>query len=123
MKTEVGSFSAASSTVVVLLNDSSINVKGVYFQISPISTTGESSTGFSDGTTSRAKSLLIVSTHRESRRSTVNAITHYKWENSSTTLKIAGKPSATGFNTTGEFEMTFSTYDPSISIDFMVIGD
>lgn len=123
MKVEVGSFSPASSTVVLLLDDSTINVRGIHFQISPTSTTGEASTGFSDGTRHRAKSLLVISTSRTSKRSTTNAITHYKWVSGAATLKIAGKPTETGFSTPGEVEMTFSTYDPSISIDFMVIGD
>lgn len=123
MKIETGSFTPSGSTVVLLLNDGSLNVKGIQFQISPTSSVGEASTGFSDGVRHRAKSLLVTSTKRESKRNISNAITHYKDVSGTTTLKIAGKPSASGFSTPGEVELTFSTYDPSISIDFMVIGD
>lgn len=121
MRVETGSFSPTGTTTVILLDDSTINIKGVYFQISPTGTTGEASTGFSDGTRHRAKSLLVTSTKRESKRSTTQAITHYKDVSGVTTLKIAGKP--TDISIPGELEMTFATFDPSIAIDFMVIGD
>lgn len=121
MKVETGSFTPTGTTTVILLDDSTINIKGVYFQISPTSSIGEASTGFSDGVRHRSKSLLVTSTKRESKRSTTNAITHYKDVSGATTLKIAGKP--TDLSVAGEIEMTFTTYDPSISIDFMVIGD
>jgi hypothetical protein len=121
MKVETGSFTPTGTTSVILLDDDTLVVKGIWLQISPTSSTGEASTGFSDGTRHRAKSLLVTSTKRESKRSTTQAITHYKDVSGTTTLKIAGKP--TDLSVPGEFEMTFSTYDPSISIDFMVVGE
>lgn len=123
MKIEVGSFTPNSSTVIVGLNDAALNVKGVYLQIAPNSTTtAEESTGFTDGANSRSKSSLVVGTKKESKRSTTYAITHYQDVSGVTTRKIAGKPAVGAFSTPGEFTLTFDNY-AAISIDFMVIGD
>lgn len=124
MKVEVGSFTVVSSPTTVLLDDDTINIKGIFFQTSPDSTSqGEASTGFTDGLRHRAKSILVNGAKRESKRSTSYAITHYKDVSGTTTRKIAGKPTATGLQTAGEFEMQFDNFDSNQSIDFMVYGD
>ncbi len=124
MKVEAGTFSANSSSVTALLNDDTLNIKGILFQISPDTTvTSEASTGFSDGMTNRSKSLLVTSTKRESHRSTTYSVLHYKDISGTSTRKIAGKLATGGLTTAGEFTMDFTNYDASIPIDFMVYGD
>lgn len=123
MKTEVGSFTPNSSVCIVGLNDPTINIKALFLQISPNSTSvAEGSSGFTDGVATRSKSSLVTSSKRESKRSTTYAITHYQDVGGVTTRKIAGKPSAGAFGIVGEFSLDFDNY-AAISIDFMVIGD
>lgn len=123
-KVEVGSFNVFTSPMTVILDDDTINVKAIHFQVCPTGTTGEASTGFTDGVKHRAKSLLVTSTKRESKRSVTYGITHYKDVGGVTTLKLAGKPTAGGLGVAGEFELEFAAgFDSSIPVDFMVIGD
>lgn len=121
MKTEVGTCTADISDITVILDDDTINIRGIFFQISPTTSTGEASTGFSDGTKNRAKSLLVTNTKRESKRTTSYAITHYKDVSGTTERKIAGY--LTDISTPGEFSMHFDSLDATIPIDFMVVGD
>ncbi len=124
MKIATKSFTPNSTNVTVLLDDDTLVVKGLFLQISPDSTTrGESSTGFTDGTNARSKSLLITSSKRESKRSTTYAITNYQDVSGTTTRKIAGKPAAGAFGTAGEFSLTFDDYDGITPIDYTVIGE
>lgn len=123
MKTESKSFTPNSSTVVVSLDDPTINVKALFLQVAINSTTSaEESTGFTDGVNARSKSSLVAGSKKESKRSTTYAITHYQDVSGTVTRKIAGKPAAGAFGTTGEFTLTFDNY-ASIPIDYMVIGD
>lgn len=124
MKVETGTFSVNSSSATILLEDDTINIKGIFFQIGADSTTvAEESSGFTDGTRNRAKSTLVTSSKRESKRSTTYCITHYRDVSGTTTRKIAGKIAAGGLSTPGEFAMTFDNYDVNIPIDFTVVGD
>lgn len=124
MKAEVGSFTVVSSPMTVLLDDDTINIKAIHFSVSSTDNTqAEASTGFTDGTRHRSKSTLVNSTKRVSRRSTTYAITHYKDVSGTVTRKIAGKPTATGLATAGEFELEFDNFDVNQSIDYLVVGD
>lgn len=124
MKVEVGSFTVNSSTMTGCLDDYTINIKSIHFQISPNSVnSAEESTGFSDSVKNRAKSTLVSSAKKESKRTTSYAITHYKDVSGTTTRVIAGKVDVGGFATTGEFTMTFDDYDPSYTIDFIAYGE
>lgn len=109
MKTEVGTFSAGSNNVTVFLNDTTLNVKGIFLQISPLGITSNPTTGFGDGITNRSGCPLDMT----------YCITAY----SGTTNKLAGKTTSTSFSTPGQFSMYFFHYDPSYNIDFMVVGD
>lgn len=122
MKTEVGTLTADNSDVTVILEDDTLNIRGICFEVSPNSTSvGEASTGFSDGTRNRSKSLLVTSTKRESKRSSTYAITHYKDVSGTTTRKIAGY--ITYISTPGEFTLHFDNYDTAYPIDYFVLGD
>lgn len=123
MKVEVNTFSLNNSSATILLEDDTINIKGIYFQVAPTSSTGESSTGFTDGTRNRAKSLLVTSTQRKSYRSNNYCITHYKEVGGVPTCKVAAKIATGGLSTPGEFELTVDYFDATINIDYMVIGD
>ncbi len=124
MKSEAGSFLSTGSTEIIVLNDDTINVKAIFFQISKNSTsTAVASTGFSDSIANRAKAILEDSSKHESKRSTTYSILHYENVSGTVTLKIAGKVPANGFSTTGEFVVDFDNYDSTWPIDFMVIGD
>jgi len=121
MKVEVGSFTVNSTNVLIDLNDYTMNVRGISFQVTPSTTSSaESSTGFSDGTRNRSKSILVDSTKRESYRSTTYAIMHYRNVSGTSTRKLAGY--VTSFSQ-GEFGMTFDNYDATLTVDFIVYGD
>ncbi len=124
MKTEVGTFSLNSSSATILLEDDTLNIKGIYFQVSTNSTTtSEESSGFTDGVRNRSKSTLVSSTLRESKRSSTYCITHYKDVSGTATRKIASKVAANGLDTPGEFSLDSDNYDATISIDYWVVGD
>lgn len=120
-KTEVLSFTPAGTPTTVLLNDPTLQVKGVHCQITKNSTTAQyNSTGFSDGTRHRALSSFSTSTKRESKRSTTASITHYEDVSGTTTKLLEGYPS--NISTAGQIEFTFPTFS-AIPIDIMVVGD
>lgn len=122
MKFEVGSFSANSSTATVLLNDGTLNVKGLFFSVTPTTTgSAEHSSGFDDSSTHRAESTLVDSTKHESYRSNAYGITHYRNVSGTTTRKLAGY--VTDLSTAGQFSMNFDNYDASLVIDFVAYGD
>lgn len=121
MKVEVGSFTVSSTNVLIDLNDYTMNIRGISFQVSPTTTSSaEASTGFSDGVRNRAKSTLVDSTKRESYRSTTYAITHYKNVSGTSTRKLAGYVTTLS---QGEFGMTFDNYDSTLTVDFIAYGD
>lgn len=109
MKVEVGSFAANSSSVTVLLNDSTLTVKGIVFLNSGSTVSGKVVTGFTDGTTNRSGSP----------RSTTYCVQAY----GGTTQKVAGKSVSGSFSTPGEFTLAFDKFDAAYPIDFMVYGD
>jgi hypothetical protein len=120
-KVEVGSFTVNSGTVSVSLDDYTMNVRGVSFQVTPSTTSSaEASTGFSDGVKNRSKSILVDSTKRESYRSTTYAIMHYRNVSGTSTRKLAGY--VTGLPQ-GEINMTFDNYDATLTVDFIAYGD
>jgi hypothetical protein len=102
MKTEVGSFSANSSSVTVLLNDGTLNVKGIYFLF-------PNGSGFTDGITNRSM--------QGSNKSTTYCIDCYN----GATLQDAAY--ATSLSTAGEFTLHFDNYLATVPIYFMVVGD
>lgn len=123
MKTETGSFSVNTSSITVLLNDDTINIKSIFFQVGKDSTTSaEESSGFTDGVSHRSRSTLISGSLKESKRSTAYSIIHYRDVSGVSTRKIAGKVVTGGLSTAGEFEMSFDSYDVNTPIDYMVIG-
>lgn len=109
MKSEVGSFVPNSNSVTVLLNDATLNVKGIFLQVASTSLTGSVITGFTDGVENRSGAP----------RSTTYCIQGY----SGTTLKVAGKSVAGGLSTPGEFTLSFPVFDGLTKIDFTVVGD
>jgi len=122
MKVEVGSFTANSSTVVILLDDSAMNVKGVCFQVTPSTTSSaEASTGFGDGVKSRSKSILVDGTKHESYRSSTYSVMHYRNVSGTSTRKLAGYISSLA--NTGEIDLTFDTYDGTLTVDYIAYGD
>lgn len=124
IKVETGTFSINTSSATILLSDDTLNIKGIYFQISTNSTTtAEESTGFTDGARNRAKSTLVSSSLKESKRSNVYCITHYKDVSGTATRKVAAKIPSGGLSTPGEFVIDSDNYDATISIDYMVVGD
>lgn len=109
MKTETGQFLPNSNSVTVLLNDSTMNVKGLFLQVASSSITGSVITGFTDGIKNRSGAP----------RSTTYCIQAY----SGTTLKVAGKSVTGSFSAPGEFTLSFPTFDGLTYIDFMAVGD
>lgn len=122
MKSEAGTFTPNSSSVTVLLNDNTLNVKALFLQIGKNTAVGEGSTGFTDGVTNRSKSILINSASRSSRRSTTHCITHYDYISSTVQAVIAGRAVSGSFSTPGQFTLPFDIYS-AIPIDYIVIGD
>lgn len=109
MKVETGQFLPNSTSVTVLLNDSTLNVKGLFLQVASSSIGGGVITGFTDGVKNRSGAP----------RSTTYCIQVY----SGTTLKVAGKSTTGSFSTQGEFTLSFPTYDGLTYVDFTVVGD
>jgi len=103
MKVEVGSFSANSSSVTVLLNDSTLNVKGIYF------TVPSGGSGFTDGTTNRSM--------QGSTNSTAYCVNCFN----GATHQLAAY--ATSLSTAGQFSLHFDNFLATVPIYFMVVGD
>lgn len=103
MKTEVGSFSANSSGATILLNDSTLNIKGIMF------TVPNSGTGFSDGTRNRSM--------QGTNKSTTYSVLSYN----GTTVQLAGY--ITDISTAGQFSLHFDNYLATVPIYFIVYGD
>jgi len=121
MKVERGSFTVNSSNVGILLNDDTINVTDIWFQVVHASSgTSGASSGFSDGTDEEAQSVLAYDSTSVTNSSSSYAITHYKRVSGSNVLKLAGN--VTDLSTPGEIYMSFSTYDPSLTVKFLAKG-
>lgn len=121
MKIEVNSFTPNSNNVTVYLEDETMVVKGIIFLNDKNSTsTIFDSMGFSDGIRNRAKSALALSSKRDTKRSTSNAITHYEDVSGTTTLVQDGY--VTSFSTAGEFSMYFDHYNAT-TVDYIAFGD
>lgn len=118
MKVEVGSFTPASATATIVLDDSTINVKFVHFQVSKNGSNVNFSSGFSDSIKNRS-AYATYNASKKSGRSTTYSIYHYD----ASTLKLAGKIPSTGFDTAGEFTINFDNYDNTYTVDFVVIGE
>lgn len=103
MKCEVGSFSANSNNVTILLNDSSLNVKGISFIVP------NGGSGFTDGTTNRAM--------QGTNKSTTYCVNCYN----GATLQLAAY--ATSLSTAGQFSLHFDNYLVTVPVYFMVYGD
>lgn len=122
MKTEVGSFTPSTSGVTVVLDDSSINVKGVFFQICKDGSNVNGSTGFDDSIKRRGK-YALDDTVKSSGRSTSYSMYHKYLSGGVATNAVRGKVAANGFATAGEFVTSFDTAVAGFTVDFMVIGD
>lgn len=122
MKIETGTFSASSNSVVILLEDEDMVVRGVTFIVGY---DGASSTGgmlgFTDGVRNRSNQSV---TSTISKRSTTYCVQYYKNVSGSASRKLEGRASYDGLSPEpGQIALWFDYYDPSISIDFMAIGE
>lgn len=121
MKVEVGSFTVNSSSVSLTLDDYTLNVKGIFFQVTPSTTSSaEASTGFGDGVSHRSKSILVDGTKHESYRSSTYDIMHWRNVSGTSTRKLAGYITSLP---QGEINMTFDNYDATLTVDFIAYGD
>ncbi len=122
MKTECGSFTPSTSGVTLVLDDDSLVVKGVFFQICKNGTNINGSTGFDDSIKHRAK-YCLRDTIEDSGRTTSYSMYHKKNSGGVATVAVAGKVITNGFANAGEVGMSFDTADTSYSVEFMVVGD
>lgn len=121
MKTEAGSFTPQASTTLVL-NDDTMDVKGVYFQIRKNGSNVNVGTGFSDGSANRG-GYNLDDTVKDTGRSTTYSIMSNKNVSGASTIANRGKVDSGGFSTTGEIQMTFDNVDNSYTVDYFAIGE
>ena len=121
MKIEVNSFTPASNVVIVSLDDPTIDIKAMHFQVTKNGSNINGSTGFSDSIKNRAR-YMLDSSIKDSGRSTAYSVLHKADVSGVSTTKLAGKVVTNGFSITGEFEMYFDNYDNTYLVDFMAIG-
>lgn len=122
MKIEVGSFTPNIVGNTVFLIDSTLQIKGMIFQVTKNGANVNSSEGFSDSIKHRALSVLY-DTVKDSARSTSAAILHKKLSGGVAVTDLAGAPVSGGFATAGQFAMGWTTVDGTFSVDFIAIGD
>ena len=118
MKIEIGTFTPDASSKTLVLDDDTLQIKAIHFQVSKAGTNVNLSTGFSDSIKNRA-AYTTDNASKKSGRSTTYSVNHYD----STTLKLAGSIPATGFDTVGEFTMNFDNIDSSYTVDFIAYGE
>lgn len=120
MKTEVGSFTPASGTVTVYLNDATLDPKGIFFEVGKNGSNVNYSSGFSDTVGHKSAWTFKQGSLEDSGRSGTKAILHKKI--ATTPIVTALEATCTAFRT-GEFDVNFTTYDNSYTVNFMVVGD
>lgn len=121
MKTESGSFTPQSTTILSL-DDATMDVKGVYFQVRKNGSNINVGTGFSDSIKNRG-GYNLDDTVKDSGRSTTYSIMSNKNVSGASTIANRGKVDTNGFATTGEITMSFANVDNSYVVDFFAIGD
>lgn len=119
MKVEVGSFTPASSSVTVILDDDTLVIKGLEFKISKTGSNVNFSSGFTDGTTNKAE-FTLYDTVKASGRTSSYCIYHKADVSGTATVKLAAIPTSLD---TGEFTLNFANYDNSYTVDFMAFGE
>lgn len=119
---ETDTFTVNSQNVALILNNENFLVNRVFFQVvHSTSNSAGASTGFSDGISKQSRSSLSHSGATTSFDSTSFAITHYKRVGSSNVRKIAGN--TTDLSEPGMIYMTFTNYDPSLTIRYFAFED
>lgn len=121
MKTEAFSFTPQSS-VSLTLDDDTMDVKGVYFQVRKNGSNVNIGTGFSDGTRNRG-GYNLHDTINDTGRSTTYCVMANKNVGGVSTIANRGKVDANGFATTGEIQMTFDNVDNAYTIDGFAVGE
>jgi hypothetical protein len=122
MKTETNSFTPTSGPCTIVLDDDTMNVKGVYFQVRKNGSNVNVGTGFSDSIKNRG-GYNLDDTVQDSQRSTAYCVFNNKLSGGVSTTANRGKVNANGFSATGEIDMTFDNVDNAYTVDFFAIGD
>jgi hypothetical protein len=121
MKVETGSFSPASSSTTVYLDDSSIQIKAIEFFCTGTGSTVRTSIGFDDGIKPRSQWTFQDGTGRDSNRSTTNSVTLKDRSGGVVSDAQVGKVASGGLSTAGEFTMSWSSYTTT-PVYFKAIG-
>lgn len=121
MKSEVGSFTPSTAGNTIFLDDDTLQIVSVLFQISKNGTNVNGSTGFDDSIKRRGK-YCLDDTIKGSDRSTTYSMYHRKNVSGTLTDAVRGKVVTNGFVTPGQFEMSFDTADTAYTVDFIVFG-
>lgn len=115
MKFEVGSHTVTSTgNQTIILNDDTIDITDVFFSIEDADDAG--SCGWTDITTKYCRNIPYNDV------TTSYAMRHYKNVGGTKTLILSLVVTATGFSTTGEFEINVDTKVGNPKLFFLVKG-
>lgn len=124
MKSENITFSPSTSGVVLVLNDSSIQVTQVVLQCAKlISATSSESSGFDDGINPHAKYAFSDGSLKSSDRTAGASIWMKKNVSGSLTDAVKGKVDGAKFSSVGEIEFSFTASDAGYVIDGVAYGN
>jgi hypothetical protein len=124
MKAHVGSTTVTAPGSKVMILPSGFKPISVHFQVTPENdVASEHSTGFSNGAVHRAGSSFSRGSVERTRRSTTEAITHYRVVGGVYTKVLGGKVAADGFDTPGLLGLQFDTCTQPIGVDYIVYGE
>lgn len=122
MKVEVGSFTPQLGGNTLFLNDDTLTVSSLFFQVSKNGVNVNGSTGFTDGIKNRGK-YVLDDTIKSSGRSTSYSVYQYANVGGVATQKLAGKCAITDLYQQGQFGITFDVCDMAYTIDFIAFGN
>jgi hypothetical protein len=124
MKVHVGSTTVVAPGGKTLILPTGFKPLSVHFQVSPQNDVGsELSTGFSNGAMHRAASSFSRGSVERTRRSTTEAITHYRVVGGTYVKTLGGKPKTDGFDTPGLLGLQFDTCTQTTIVDYIVYGE
>lgn len=122
MFSEASSFTPTSANTTVVLNDTALVVKAIWFQYQKVSgSQSAESTGFTDGVNNYSKWSVVTSSKREGGLSSANALYFREDVSGTTTDKVIGGCTTGAFATPGEFIFTASQY-VAVSVQFIAMG-